>query len=73
MEDWHWNRQTQHHEDSLRDRGNGAGAIATLRTAGLKLQRLAGYQSIRAGMQAVMQDITKVLAIARQRPQPNKC
>ncbi len=72
MEDWNWIRQTHHHQNSLSDRGNGAGAIATLRTAGLNLLRLAGYQSIAAGMQAVMQDITTVLAMSRQ-PQPNRC
>jgi len=53
IEGWHWIRDTQLHEDRHRYRGNGAGAMATLRTAALNLLRLAGYQSIRAGMQAV--------------------
>jgi len=52
---------------SVRDRwsieGNGAAAMATLRTAALNLLRLAGLQLIRAGLQAVMHDITALLAI----------
>ena len=32
--------------------------MATLRTAGLNLLRLAGFGSIREGLQAVMHDIT---------------
>jgi predicted transposase YbfD/YdcC len=55
IEGWHWIRDTQLHEDAHRYRGNGAGALASLRTAALNLLRLAGFQSIRAGMQAVMQ------------------
>ena len=73
IEGWHWIRDTQLHEDAHRYRGNGAGAIATLRTAALNLVRLAGFQSIRAGMQAVMQEITGLLAMARRRPQPDPC
>ena len=72
VEGWHWIRDTQLHEDAHRYRGNGAGAMATLRTAALNLLRLAGFQSIRSGMQAVMHDITALLAMAR-RPQPNPC
>jgi hypothetical protein len=71
LESWHWIRGTQLHEDAHRHRGNGAGAMATLRTAALNLLRLAGFQSIRAGMQAVMHDITTLLAMARQRPIPS--
>lgn len=70
IEGWHWIRDTQLHEDSHRYCGNGAGAMATLRTAALNLLRLAGFQSIRAGMQAVMHDITTLLAMARRQPQP---
>ncbi len=66
LESWHWITGTQMHEDSHRYRGNGAGVMATLRTAALNLLRLAGFQSIRAGMQAVMHDITTLLAMARQ-------
>lgn len=73
IEGWHWIRDTQLHEDAHRYRGNGAGAMATLRTAALNLLRLAGFQSIRAGMQAVMHDITVLLALARRRPEPNPC
>jgi hypothetical protein len=67
----HWIRNTQLHEDAHRYRGNGAGAMATLRTAALNLLRLAGFQSIRAGMQAVMHDMTALLAMVRHRPLPN--
>jgi predicted transposase YbfD/YdcC len=70
IEGWHWIRHTQLHEDAHRYRGNGAGVMATLRTAALNLLRLAGFRSIRAGMQAVMHDITALLAMARRRPQP---
>ena len=44
--------------------------MATLRTAALNLLRLAGFQSIRTGMQAVMHDITALLAMAMSRPNP---
>jgi hypothetical protein len=45
--------------------------MATLRTGALSLLRLAGFRSIRSGMQAVMQNITALLAMAKRRPQPN--
>ena len=70
IEGWHWIRDTQLHEDAHRYRGNGAGVMATLRTAALNLLRLAGFRSIRAGLQAVMHDITALLAMARHRPEP---
>ena len=73
IEGWHWIRDTQLHEDAHRYRGNGAGAMATLRTAALNLLRLAGFQSIRSGMQTVMHDITALLAMARRQPEPNLC
>jgi hypothetical protein len=63
-------RHTQLHEDAHRCRGNGAGAMATPRTSALNLLRFAGFQSIRSGMQVVMQDVTALLAIARYLPQP---
>ena len=50
IECWDWIRDTQLHEDAHRYRGNGAGVMATLRTAALNLLRLGGFQSIRAGM-----------------------
>ena len=71
IEGWHWIRDTQLHEDAHRCRSNGAGAMATLRTEALNLLRLAGFRSIRSGKQAVMHDITALLAMARQSPQPN--
>ena len=71
VESWHWIRDTQLHEDAHRYRGNGAGAMATLRTAALNLLRLAGFQSIRAGMQAVMHDVTALLAMALRQPRPS--
>ena len=70
---WRWIRDTQLHEDAHRYRGNGAGVMATLRTAALNLLRLGGFQSIRAGMQAVMHDITALLAMVRRRPQTDSC
>jgi hypothetical protein len=70
IEGWHWIRDTQLHEDAHRYRGNGAGVMATLRTAALNLLRLAGFRSIRSGLQAVMHDITALLAMARRRPEP---
>ncbi len=70
LESWHWIRDTQLHEDDHRYRGNGAGAMATLRTAALNLLRLSGFQSIRAGMQSVMHDITALLAMAMRQPSP---
>jgi predicted transposase YbfD/YdcC len=73
IEGWHWIRDTQLHEDAHRSRGNGAGAMATLRTAALNLLRLAGFQSIRSGIQAVMHDIAALLTMARRRPQSNPC
>lgn len=45
--------------------------MATLRMAALNLLRLAGFQSIRGDMQAMMHDITAWLAIARRQPVPN--
>jgi hypothetical protein len=42
--------------------------MATLRTAALNLLRLSGFQSIRAGMQPVMHDITALLAMAMRQP-----
>jgi hypothetical protein len=72
IEGWHWIRDTQLHEDAHRYRGNGASAMATLRTAALNLLRLAGYQSIRAGMQAVTHDVTALLAMARRKPEPTR-
>jgi hypothetical protein len=41
--------------------------MAALSTAALNLLRLAGFRSIRAGLQAVMHDITALLAMARGR------
>jgi hypothetical protein len=71
IEGWHWTRDTQLHEDAHRYRGNGAGVMATLRTAAMNLLRLAGFRSIRTGLQAVMHDITALLGMARRQPQPN--
>ena len=71
IEGWHWIRDTQLHEDAHRYRGNGAGAMATLRTAALNMLRIAGFRSIRAGMQRVMHDITELLALARRQPPPS--
>jgi len=71
IESWHWIRDTQLHEDKHRYRGNGAGVLATLRTAALNLLRLAGFDSIREGLYAVMHDIKALLAMATRQPQLN--
>ena len=68
LESWHWIRDTQLREDAHRYRGNGAGVMAALRTAAMNLLRLAGFGSVRAGLQAVMHDITALLAMARRKP-----
>ena len=47
--------------------------MGTLRTAAMNLLRLAGFQSIRADMQAVMHDITALLAMVRRRLQADSC
>jgi len=70
IEDWHWIRDTQLHEDAHRYRGNGAGVMATLRTAAMNLLRLAGFRPIRTGLRAVMHDITALLTMAQRRPEP---
>jgi predicted transposase YbfD/YdcC len=69
IESWHWIRDTQLREDQHRYRGNGAGVMAALRTAGLNLLRLSGFASIREGLQAVMHDITALLAMATRQTQ----
>jgi len=72
IESWHWIRDTQLHEDKHRYRGNGAGVLATLRTAALNLLRLAGFDSIRVGLHAVMHDIRALLAMAMRQPRETK-
>ena len=52
-------------------RRNGAGVMATLRTAAMNLLRLAEFGSIRDGLQAVMHDITALLAMVRRQPKTN--
>ena len=47
--------------------------LTSLRTAALNLLRLVGFRSIRAGLQAVMQKITALLAMARRQPQSTPC
>ena len=71
IEGWHWIRDAKLLENAHHYRGNGAGAMATLRTAALNLLRLTGFQSIRAGMQAVMHDITALLTMAKRQPEPS--
>ena len=73
LKGWHWIRDTTLHEDAHRYRGNGAGALASLRTAALNLLRLDGFQSIRAGLQAVCHEITALLTMARRQPEAKPC
>jgi len=68
IEGWHWIRDTQLDEKAHRYKSNGAGAMASLRTAALNLLCLAGFQLIRSGMQAVMHYIKALLAMASQQP-----
>ncbi len=72
-EGWYWIRGAQLHEDAHRYQGNGAGVMATLRTAALNLLRLAGFRSIRTGLQSVMHDISALLAMARRQPELYPC
>jgi hypothetical protein len=39
----------------------------------MNLLRLAGFRSIRTGIQAVMHDITALLTMVRRQPQPDAC
>ena len=47
--------------------------MVTLHTAALNLLRMAGIRSIRAGILAVMHEITALLAMARRQPHPDAC
>jgi hypothetical protein len=69
IEGWHWIRDTQLHGDAHRYRGNGAGVMVTRRTAALNLLSLAGFRSIRSGLQAVTHDIKALQALARRQPE----
>jgi hypothetical protein len=66
-------RDTLPHEDDHCYQSNAVGALASLRTAALNLLRLAGFQSICRGMQAVMHDITTMLAMAMCQPVSKSC
>jgi hypothetical protein len=61
---WHWIFDAQLHDDTHRYRGNGAWGLATLLTAAMNLLRFAGFDSIRAGMQAVIHDTKALLPMA---------
>ena len=65
--------RTKLHDYAHRYCGNGAGAIARLRTSALNLLQLAGFEPILAGMQAVMHDIKALLAKAMRQPQHDPC
>jgi predicted transposase YbfD/YdcC len=58
IEGWHWIRETQLQEDAHCYRGNGAGALTTLRTAALNLLRLNAFHSIRASNLTLTHDET---------------
>jgi hypothetical protein len=45
--------------------------MATLRTAALNLLRIAGFNSIREGLQAVMHDIKELLLMVKRQPELN--
>jgi hypothetical protein len=44
-----------------------------MRTAALNLLQLGGFQSIRAGIQAVKHDNRALLAMAMRQPEPKTC
>jgi hypothetical protein len=69
IEGWHWNRDTQLNEDAHCYQGNGARVMATLPTTAMNLFRLAGFRSIRPGLQALVDDITGMLPMARRQPE----
>jgi hypothetical protein len=71
IEGWHWITGTQLHQGVHRYKGNGAGVMSTLHTAAWNLLGLAGFRSIRAGLQELKYDITALLAMARRQPEPN--
>jgi hypothetical protein len=71
LESWPWIRDTQLRDDDHGYGGKGAGVMATLGTAALNVQRLAGFSSIGEGLEAVMHDIRARLAMARRQPEPN--
>ena len=47
--------------------------LTRYRWAAPNLLRLAGFESIRTGMQVVMYDIRALLAMAMRQPEPNPC
>lgn len=69
IESWHWIRDNQLHEDDHRYRRNCAGVMAALRTAAMNVLRLAGFDSIQEGLQAVMHGIEALLAMAWRQPE----
>jgi len=47
--------------------------MTSLRTTALNLLRLAGFQLIHDGMQAVMHDIMALMVMAMRQPEPKTC
>ena len=70
LEGGHWIRDTHLHERGPSLPGQRHRSNETLSTVPLNLLRLAGFPPIRAGMQAVTQDITTLLAMATRKPEP---
>ncbi|MFM7362331.1 MAG: hypothetical protein ACKO25_11030 [Cyanobium sp.] len=58
------------HEDALLYLDHCAGVMATLPTAAFTLPRMDGFRSIRTGLQAVIHDISALLAMARGKLEP---
>ena len=67
LESWDWVLKTKFGEDENCYRGNGAVVVARLRTAAMNLLHQAGFGSIREGLQAVMHDVTALLALTRRK------
>lgn len=65
-EGWSYIRDTQLPEDAHLYRGNGAGAMDTLRNAALNLLPMAALRSIQAAMQAVKGHLTALVSNHRK-------
>jgi predicted transposase YbfD/YdcC len=69
--EWHWARDVQLGEDAHGYRHRvGAPLVSFLRTVAMNLLRLDGFRSIRAGLQEVAHDISRMLSLAGITPEP---
>lgn len=69
--EWHWARDVQLGEDAHGYRHRtGAPLVSFLRTVAMNLLRLGGFRSIRAGLQEVAHDISRMLSLGGIAPAP---